>query len=80
MAMTPKLSEELQEALRQSLGFVEGDTFILMTKEIYLSAMSECTQEDVEATNKGLADIEAGRTRPVEDFFRDFDSKHGIQS
>jgi predicted transcriptional regulator len=32
----------------------------------------------VAAVREGLADMEAGRTRPIADFFRDFDAKYGL--
>jgi len=36
-------------------------------------------QASLAAVREGLADVEAGRTRPAEDFFREFDRRHGIE-
>jgi hypothetical protein len=33
----------------------------------------------LKAVGKGLADVEARRTRPTGEFFRQFDRKHRIQ-
>jgi predicted transcriptional regulator len=37
-------------------------------------------QETQQAIRQGLADIEAGRMRPFEDFDREFRKKHGLRS
>lgn len=36
-------------------------------------------QESLAAIREGLADIEAGRTKSIEDFDRDFRKRHGIK-
>lgn len=36
-------------------------------------------QETLAAIREGLADIEAGRTTPLEDFDREFRQRHGIE-
>jgi hypothetical protein len=35
-------------------------------------------QDTLRAIGDGLADVEAGQTRPVEEFDREFRSKHGL--
>jgi hypothetical protein len=35
-------------------------------------------EDTIRAIHQGLADVEAGRTRPLEDFDRDFRLKHGL--
>ena len=35
-------------------------------------------QETVEAIREGLADIEASRTKPLDEFLADFQIRHGI--
>jgi predicted DNA-binding antitoxin AbrB/MazE fold protein len=35
-------------------------------------------EETVEAIRQGFADLEAGRTRPFEDFDREFRARHGL--
>ncbi len=35
-------------------------------------------EETLAAIRRGLADVEAGRTRPLEEFDREFRQKHGL--
>ena len=35
-------------------------------------------KSSLEAIEQGLADIEGGRTRPMDEFFQEFDVRHGI--
>lgn len=35
-------------------------------------------QETIEAVREGLSDVEAGRTKPLDEFLRDFASRHRI--
>jgi predicted transcriptional regulator len=35
-------------------------------------------QETVQAIREGLADVEAGRTKQLDDFLSDFQARHGI--
>lgn len=37
-------------------------------------------QDTVAAIRRGLADAKAGRVTPAEDFFKEFEKKHGIPS
>lgn len=35
-------------------------------------------QETIEAIREGLDDVESGRVKPLDDFLRDFESRHRI--
>lgn len=44
----------------------------------YENSSMEEREETIRAIQSGLADIEAGRVRPIEDFDREFRLKHGL--
>jgi hypothetical protein len=44
----------------------------------YENASDDQREETVEAIQQGLADVEAGRVRPFEDFDHEFRQKHGL--
>jgi hypothetical protein len=44
----------------------------------YENESDEEREDALEAIRRGLADVDAGRTRPFEEFDRDFRSKHGL--
>ena len=84
--MTPKLSNEMRQALEQSHGFlkIEGDdgTCFVMTMQVYRDMMGVGTDEEFQASlqaiDEGLADIEAGRTKPMSEVFQELDHKYGV--
>jgi hypothetical protein len=45
----------------------------------YENATEEQREETLKAIRQGLADVEAGRIKPFEDFDREFRQKHGLQ-
>ncbi|MCA9074609.1 MAG: hypothetical protein KDA93_06215 [Planctomycetaceae bacterium] len=75
------LTPELQTALDEANGFVQGSSFVLMTVEAYREMMGVGSDEEmrssVEAVHRGLADIEAGRTHDMDDVFRELDETYG---
>ena len=75
------LTPELQTALDEANGFVQGSSFVLMTVEAYRGMMGVGSDEEmrssVEAVHRGLADIEAGRTHDMDDVFRELDETYG---
>lgn len=85
--MKPQLTQQQRQAVDRHRGFIEvesgGDAYVLMSMQMYRDMMgvgSETEyQESLNAIREGLADVEAGRTRPVTDFFSEFERKHGIQ-
>ncbi|QDT91476.1 hypothetical protein [Gimesia algae] len=79
--LKPRLTEEQRNALDQQHGLVEvdeeGRKYILMSIEIYRDMLGVGTDEELAASlnalNKGLADVDAGRTRPFRDVLAELD-------
>lgn len=76
--MTPKLSDDQRHALQSTAGkLVEvqdeqtQQAYVLMSIELFREMMGVGTDEEMaaslEAIEEGLADVEAGRTRPFRD-------------
>jgi hypothetical protein len=86
--MKPLLTDQQRTAVEQHNGFLElesaGDAYVLMSMQVFRDMMGVGSDSDYQASlaavREGLADVEAGRTRPMEDFFRDFDQRHGLES
>ncbi len=82
--MSIDLTEEQQQALDRQRGFVEGVSYVLISKETYRRMMGIESEDDLadslKAVEQGLADVEAGRTRPLNQFAEEFRSRHGISS
>ena len=61
------------QRLVESVGFLEAET----TPETLATAPSEAELvESRAAVKRGLADVAAGRTRPIEEFFEELEKKH----
>jgi hypothetical protein len=84
------IQQELTEQQRQAVeqhGFLElesaGSAYVLMSMQVYRDMMGVGSEAEYQASlaavREGLADVEAGRTQPAEDFFREFDRRHGIE-
>ena len=73
--MIPELTHNQKQALNQGHGFVSGSSYVLMTMELYREMMGVGSDEMLNASLKaiqcGLADVEAGRTRPYQDVLAD---------
>jgi hypothetical protein len=84
--MATRLTEEQRHAVDQQHGFLEveggGAVYVVMSMQVFREMMgvgSEAEyQASLEAIRAGLADVAAGRTRPINDFFRDLDRTHDI--
>jgi hypothetical protein len=57
---------------------LEADAAVNLSPEEALAQWRE-EQETLAAIREGLADVEAGRTKSLEEFDRDFRQRHGIQ-
>lgn len=87
VAMKPELTEQQRQAVDQHHGFLEvesgGSTYVVMSMQVFREMMGVGTEGEYRASlaaiREGLDDVEAGRTRPVDQFFRQFDQNHGIQ-
>lgn len=84
--METRLTDEQRRAVDQHHGFLEveggGSAYVVMSRQAFREMMGLGTEAEYQASlgavREGLADVEAGRTRPVNDFFREFDGKHGL--
>lgn len=84
--MTPELSNEIEQAVEQHHGCLQvkgqKSAYIVLSIETFRDMMGVGTDEELQASltaiEQGLADVEAGRTRPVDAFFQEFDARHGI--
>ncbi|HXY35286.1 MAG TPA: hypothetical protein VEI07_13730 [Planctomycetaceae bacterium] len=84
--MTPKLSDELSRALDEHHGFLKaegtGGKVVVMSMQLFRELMGvgsdEQLAESVKAIEEGLADVEAGRTIPMDQVFRELDEKYDI--
>jgi hypothetical protein len=73
--MNPRLSTELEAAVLENSGVLrvpgERDSYVVMTLQAYRDIAGVGTEaelaESLGAVAEGLADIEAGRTRPYQD-------------
>lgn len=86
---TPKLTIDQLQAVQASHGFAEFDgddnqRYVVMSAGMFREMMGvgsdEQYQASLKAIEEGLADVEAGRTRPFEEFFAELDRKYGIQN
>lgn len=79
----PRLTEEQRRALDQSHGLLEveedGRKHVLMSMEVYRDIMGVGTDAELsaslEAIQEGLADIDAGRTRPFRDALAELENE-----
>jgi ribosome-binding protein aMBF1 (putative translation factor) len=85
--MRPKLNDELNRALDEHHGFLkvegqQGDAVVMsmqLFREMLGVGSDEQLAKSVQAIVEALADVEAGRTMPMDDVFRELDEKYGIQ-
>lgn len=86
--MKPRLTDELGRALDQHNGFLKAESdqgeVVLMSMARFREMMGVGSDaefaESVKAIEEGLADVDAGRTVPLDQVFRELDAKYGIQS
>jgi len=84
--MTTRLTDEQRQAVDRHHGFLEveagGRAYVVMSMQVYREMMGVGSEADyrasVAAIQEGLQDVEAGRTRPVDEFFQDLDRKHDV--
>lgn len=84
--MTTRLTDEQRHAVDEHCGFLEVEggesVYVVMSMQVYREMMGVGSEAEyrasLEAIREGLADIDAGRTRPLDDFFQDLDRRHGI--
>lgn len=84
--MTPKLTDELDRALDEHHGFLKAEgqkgKVVVMSMQLFREMMGvgsdEQLADSVKAIEEGLADVEAGRTVPMDQVFRELDEKYGV--
>ena len=83
----PATDANVENDLRAFKGFIDeqlanGGADLALDEALarweYENSSMEEREETIRAIQSGLADIEAGRVRPIEDFDRDFRLKHGL--
>jgi len=85
--MNPRLTDELDRALDEHQGFLKAEgqqgevVLVSMARFRELMGVGSDTElaESVKAIEEGLADVEAGRTVPLDQVFRELDAKYGLQ-
>lgn len=73
---------ELQKGLFEARAGSEDSSVILMTKELFHQLVgASCEEEEhlaLDAIHEGLQDVDAGRTKPMNEVFRGLDQRYGI--
>ena len=77
-----KLTDEQQRAVRENQGFVRaegtGDRYVVMSIEVFREMLGIGREADLAASLKaideGLADVDAGRTRPYHELLAEMAS------
>ena len=74
--------KQLRKSKRPVVLTVKGKAAaIVQDAAAYQRLLDIAAQVDVhEGIRQGLEDADAGRTRPVREFFAEFEAKHGLQS
>ena len=83
-----QLTEELRQAVESHRGFLEVDagnsTSVVMSMEVFREMMGVGTDDEYRASlraiEEGWTDVQAGRSRPLDEFLSEFDRKHDILS
>ena len=80
--MKPELTHDQKEALNQGHGFVCGPSYVLMTTELYREMMGVGSDSEMNASlraiQRGLADVQAGRTRPYQEVLADLEKNDAV--
>ena len=76
--MDENFNQHAREALAANDGVVQGDGFILMAKDVYLSEMGGLSaaemKESLAKIDEATAAVEQGRTRPLKDAVKELGS------
>jgi hypothetical protein len=83
-----QLTEELRQAVEAHRGFLEVDagdsTYVVMSMNVFREMMGVGTDDEyracLSAIEEGWADVQAGHSRPLDEFVCEFDRKHGLPS
>ena len=79
----PELPEELSAALAAQRGFLRGESYLLMSLDVYRDIMGIASDEELNesltAIEETLGDCELENPPSLEQVFRDLDGKFGMQ-
>jgi len=83
-----RLTDEQRQAVDSHHGYLEveggGSRYVVMSIQAYREMMGVGSEAEYQASlaaiREGVEDIDAGRTRPVDDFLHDLDRRHGLSS
>ena len=81
-----QLTEELRQAVDSHRGFLEIDagdsTYVVMSMNVFREMMGVGSDDEYQASLRAIADgwvdVQAARSRPLDEFLREFDRKHEI--
>ena len=77
-----QLTQDQQDLLKNH-GVIDAGQVIVMTVDVYRDMLGIATDEDyadsVSKINEGVEQHEAGEGIPLNQFAKDFNSRHGIQ-
>jgi len=80
--MNPDLTQEQEQALNENHGFVQGSSYVLMSIDVFRQTMGVGSDDELAASLKaieqGLADVEAGRTRPYREVLAELGSDDAV--
>lgn len=78
---TSKFLKKLKETGEPLILTVNGrPAAVVLDPEEYEFLREQDRRETIAAVNRGLADVEAGRTKPAEQVFREIEERFGIRS
>ena len=84
MKQPPDLTNEQEQALQEGQGLVQGSSYVLMSVDLYRDIMGLGTDDDLEssvrAVKQAWAEIQDGRSIPMDQVFRELDEKYGVRS
>ena len=80
--MKAELTKAQEQALNENHGFVQGSSYVLMSIDVFRQTMGVGSDDQLAASLKaietGLADVEAGRTRPYREVLAELGSDDAV--
>ena len=82
--MNPELTNEQQQALVENQGFVQGQSYVLMSIDMFRNTMGVGSDEElassIAALQKSMAEARDGKTRLFTDALDDLGLKYEVPS
>jgi hypothetical protein len=80
--MNPNLTEQLERELTANDGFLEGPSYVVMSRDVYRRLVGVPSEDDLAdslaAIDQAVGELEAGKSIPLDEAFRRLDEKHGL--